>query len=370
MGITGPGTSTGQTVLNVNGATTGGDLVDFGTGGTWASGVLSGQTIVAAFTPTGSMKLGTAPTVTTPGTGFYMFGTEGTEPASIGAGTSGFNMDSTAHCPIQWNNAANVGCSAALGAAAQTFTNGLTAPTFTSNVSIGTAPFTVTSTTNVPNLNASTLAGINLGTPTQYGIGYGVSATQIGTTVALTANALIKAGSSAAPSASSVLDDGKNITTSEVFVGGNKVFVTSDFTDSTSASLQLITGLSYTLPTTKAVNVSFHCMLLYDQGSTAVVDEFGIGITGTAPTQANASATVYTSASATTTGTLTALASTTPTLVVSFTPSAITTIWKAELDGTVEQPSNATPGVFGVYAYTTTGSDNLIVKRGSYCEIF
>lgn len=64
----------------------------------------------------GILKTGTAPTVTTPGTGFAVFGTEGTEPASIGASTSGFVTDSTAHCPIQWNNAANVGCSAAYGA--------------------------------------------------------------------------------------------------------------------------------------------------------------------------------------------------------------------------------------------------------------
>lgn len=48
MGITAPGTSTGQTVLNVNGASTGADLADFGTGGTWTAGVLSGQTIVGS----------------------------------------------------------------------------------------------------------------------------------------------------------------------------------------------------------------------------------------------------------------------------------------------------------------------------------
>jgi len=114
MGVTAPGTSTGQTVLNVNGATTGGDLLDIGTGGTWTAGVLSGQTIVDAFTPTGVLKFNTAPTVTTPGTGFYAFGTEGGEPASIASGTSGFVMDSTSHCPIVWENATNVGCPATL----------------------------------------------------------------------------------------------------------------------------------------------------------------------------------------------------------------------------------------------------------------
>jgi hypothetical protein len=209
-----------------------------------------------------------------------------------------------------------------------------------------------------------------LASATQWGIPYMSTATQMSTTTALTANALIKAGSSAAPSASTVIDDGKNITSTEVFVGANKVFVTTDFTDSTSGTLVAVTGLSYTLPTSKAVNVSFQCSLIFNQATAAVSDSFGIGITGTAPTQANAQGIVYPSASTVTSGNLVALASTTPTAVVTFTPSAITTNWNAELNGTIEQPSNATPGVFSVYVSTTTGSDNLIVKRGSYCTLF
>ena len=205
---------------------------------------------------------------------------------------------------------------------------------------------------------------------TQWGIPYMSTATQMSTTAALTANALIKAGSGAAPAASSVVDDGKNITSTEIAVLGNKVFVTGDFTDSTSGTLTAITGLTFTLPTSKAVNVSFHCSLIFNQGTAAVVDSFGIGVTGTAPTSANAMGVVYPSASTLTSGNLLLLASTTPTAVVTFTPSAITTNWNATLDGTIEQPSNATPGVFNVYVSTTTGTDNLIVKRGSYCTLF
>jgi hypothetical protein len=303
MGITAPGTSTGQTVLNINGASTGGDLTDWGTGGTWTAGVLSGQTIVASVTIAGEGKFGASAPAPTTGTSGGWVATEGT--AFTGTSTQyGEYNDSTLHCVDIIDQTSNLGCA-------------------------------------------------------------------VGEASILGANLIPKAsGTTSGIAASSITDDGKNITTSEVFVGGNKTFVTSDYTDSTSGSLQAITGLSYTLPTSKAVNVSFHCMLLYYQTSAAVVDEFGIGVTGTAPTQANASATAYTNTTASTTGTLTALASTTPTSVVSFTPSAITTIWKAELDGTIEQPSNATPGVFNVYAFTTTGTDNLIVKRGSYCEIF
>jgi hypothetical protein len=56
------------------------------------------------------LTTGTAPSVTTPGTGWYLLGTEGTEPASMASGTTGFVMDSTSHCPIAWMNAVNVGC--------------------------------------------------------------------------------------------------------------------------------------------------------------------------------------------------------------------------------------------------------------------
>ena len=160
------------------------------------------------------------------------------------------------------------------------------------------------------------------------------------------------------------------LTAGAIVTSGNKVFVTSDFTDSTSTSLQLVTGLSWTLPTSSAINMSFHCSLNFDQGSSAVSDSIGVGVTGTAPTNLSANAVVYPSASTLTAGTLTGLASTTPTAVVTFTPSAATTVWNATIDGTIEQPSNATPGVFGIYVATTTGTDNFIVKRGSYCSLF
>ena len=145
--------------------------------------------------------------------------------------------------------------------------------------------------------------------------------------------------------------------------------VASDFTDSTSTTLQLITGLSTTMPVSKAVIVNLHCGILFDQASATVSDQFGIGVTGTAPTQANASGNVFITASTVTAGTLTALASTTPTAVVTFTPGVATTIYRAELDATIEQPSNATPGVLGVYVQTTTGTDNIIVKRGTSCTV-
>ena len=158
-------------------------------------------------------------------------------------------------------------------------------------------------------------------------------------------------------------------TSGAILSSGNKTFVTSDFTDSTSTTLTLVTGLSYTLAASTAQNFSFHCSLLFDQGTAAVSDQIGVGVTGTAPTNLNASAVVYPSTSTLVAGTLTGLATTTATSIVTFTPSATGTIWNAVIDGTIEQPSNATPGVLGVYVSTATGTDNLIVKRGSFCTI-
>jgi hypothetical protein len=175
MGITAPGTSTGQTVLNVNGAPTGGDLADFGIGGSWASGVLSGQTIEVAITPAGYIKTGTAPVITTPGTGFPIFGTEGTEPSSIASGTSGFVMDSTLHCPVAWFNATNEGCVAALSAA-NAFTGATTLKT------IGTA--TNCSSAASPAVCSSAASG-SVALPT------GTNPTLVVNTTAVTANSQI-----------------------------------------------------------------------------------------------------------------------------------------------------------------------------------
>jgi hypothetical protein len=150
--------------------------------------------------------------------------------------------------------------------------------------------------------------------------------------------------------------------------GGTK-FVTTDFTDSTSGTLVAITGLSFTFPTLVAYNGSFHCSLTFQQLTAGVSDSFGIAATVTAPTQINANGVSFSGvAGAPTTGTLTGLTTTTPTAIVTFTPVA-TTLWPVELNGTVEVPSSATPSVVNFYVSTTTGTDNIVVKRGSYCSL-
>lgn len=199
----------------------------------------------------------------------------------------------------------------------------------------------------------------------------------VGAQSVVAANSVLKSGNGVTliAAASSIADDAKDITSAEIASLGNRVALTSDFTFNTNTALALITNgagneLKWTLPTSKALNVSFHCGLLYSQATAAAADAFGIGITGTAPTQANAFGITYTSTTVLVAGNLTALASTTPTNVVAFTPSASATIFEANLDGTVEQPSNATPGVLGIYVLTGNTADAITVKRGSYCSLF
>jgi len=150
-----------------------------------------------------------------------------------------------------------------------------------------------------------------------------------------------------------------------------KVFVTSDVTDSTSGTLKPITGLSWALPYNIAGNYSFHCSLMFNQATAAVSDQFGVGV-DVAPTQLNAAGQVFSGASGPSNsgGTLTGLNTTTPTAIVTFTPNAITTVWSATLDGTVEVPSSASQTTLQMYMATATGADNLVVKRGSYCILY
>lgn len=145
--------------------------------------------------------------------------------------------------------------------------------------------------------------------------------------------------------------------------------VTSDFTTAANTSLQTITGLTKTMPVSQAVVVNFHCQYTWQQATAPVAVAFGIQGATTAPTNLEASATSYSNTTAETTGTLFALTTTTATAIVSVAPSAITTVWKAVVDGTLEAPSNASPTVLNFMVSTATSGDAVTVKRGSSCSL-
>jgi hypothetical protein len=150
---------------------------------------------------------------------------------------------------------------------------------------------------------------------------------------------------------------------------GSLYRVASDFTLAANTNLQTITGLSWTLPALTAGNYPFRCELLYSQATAAVADQFGIQTATYAATNVMAKANVMTSATAQTAANLPTLASTTATAIVTFTPSAITTVWNAHIDGLIENPSNASQQVVNIMAQTSNSADLVTVKRGSYCVV-
>lgn len=143
--------------------------------------------------------------------------------------------------------------------------------------------------------------------------------------------------------------------------------VTTDQTITAGASLAAIPGLSFTMPASMAVNVPFSCHLLYSQATAAASDSFGIQDVTVAPTNLMAKAQAYISASTFTAGNLPALTTTTATAIVTFTPSAAATVWNADIDGFIEQPSNASTSVVQIMAQFTT--NNGTIKRGSFCTV-
>lgn len=147
------------------------------------------------------------------------------------------------------------------------------------------------------------------------------------------------------------------------------VNVTADFTTINNTSLQAITGLTWTMPASVALNLPYYCHLAYSQATANAAVAFGIQDVTVAPTNIMSTGHEQTNVTAFTEANLPTLASTTATAIVSATPSAITTIWEADLNGFIEQPSNASSSAITILASTAAGADAVTVKRGSFCRV-
>ena len=144
---------------------------------------------------------------------------------------------------------------------------------------------------------------------------------------------------------------------------------TGGFTTANNTNLQTITGLSWTSEAANAHNWTISCHLAYSSAVGIAAVSFGVQSMTVAPTNGFFVGTLYTSATAVTAGNLPALNSTTATAIVTGTPSAITTVWNAELYGYLEQPSNASSSVINIMVKTAVAADTVNVKRGSYCVV-
>lgn len=144
--------------------------------------------------------------------------------------------------------------------------------------------------------------------------------------------------------------------------------VAADFTTA-SGSLVNITGLSWILPANQVTSTAFECTLYVSQATAAVANSIGLQVVTTAPT--NVMAGGFAATSATAIATLTATwATTTATNILTFTPSAVTTIWPVHVFGVIENASNTSDNIVNLMALTGNASDSLTVKRGSTCRVF
>lgn len=143
----------------------------------------------------------------------------------------------------------------------------------------------------------------------------------------------------------------------------------SGFTTANNANLQTITGLSWSVYNTSALNVSFACDLAYSQGTANAAVAFGIQAASNNPTNIFATGTeqITVGPPATfVTGTLPTLATTTATNIVSGTPTATATNYTVHLGGTIELAAQ-TYDVINIMVSTAAGADAVTVLRGSMC---
>ncbi len=148
------------------------------------------------------------------------------------------------------------------------------------------------------------------------------------------------------------------------------VFVSTDFTTSgVGTALELITGLSFTIPASTALNVPFACYFTYSQAVANDAVAFGIQDVTVSPTNIAARGDIRTSTTASTAGNLATLTTTTATVIVSATPGATATNYMAEISGFIEAPSNASSSQIRIMVSTATAADLVTIRRGSHCRM-
>jgi hypothetical protein len=196
------------------------------------------------------------------------------------------------------------------------------------------------------------------------------STTQLACAANIAANKLVRAGGvGTAPNASSFSDGSVTnlASTTNLFTATNTVRLTANTSAITATTPGTAVLTFSTLPV--STNLSFHCHLLYNQ-QTAAVAGTGFAIQGAtnAPTRLDAWANMYTSnAGVSVQGTVQNLATTTATPLVTGTPSAITTVFPADIYGSIQ--NGASTSTLTILAFTGNVSDSITVQAGSYCSV-
>jgi len=148
------------------------------------------------------------------------------------------------------------------------------------------------------------------------------------------------------------------------------VFVATDFTTSgVGTALEAITGLTWTIPASTAINMPFSCKLIYSQAVANAAVAFGIQDVTVSPTNIAGMGVIYTNTTASTEGALAGLNSTTATAIVSASPAATATDFVALVSGFIEAPSNASSSAINIMVSTATAADLVTIRRGSMCQL-
>ncbi len=112
----------------------------------------------------------------------------------------------------------------------------------------------------------------------------------------------------------------------------------------------------------------FRCDILYSQATAAVAVSLGVQTDTVTPTYFRSWAVIGTDTTAATAGNA-SISNTTATSVVTGTPAATATIYSANINGYLENPSNASTTTVNIMIKTATGADAITVKQGSFCTV-
>lgn len=145
-------------------------------------------------------------------------------------------------------------------------------------------------------------------------------------------------------------------------------YTAANFTTAANTSLQTITGLTIPLPANTVLKMPFSCKLTYSIATAAVAISFGLQTSALTPTNFQGVGHMETALTTTAYGDA-KVTNTTATAIVTGTPSAITTIWNAYIDGFIENPSGATTNI-NVMVATSNAADLVTVYQDSWCKAF
>ena len=153
-------------------------------------------------------------------------------------------------------------------------------------------------------------------------------------------------------------------------VDGIAALVQATTTTTTGTAANAITGLTWTVPASTALNYNFHCGVVYQQGTGNAAVTFSITTGSNAPTGGSLLGHMQTNTTAFTDGAVLGYTTTAATTIVSASPASTATNFAVTLDGSIEQPSSGSASIVTINVATATAADTVTISRDSFCRLF